>query len=186
MGILKLMKNYLFKSDRLGFRNWHKNDLENLAAINADMAVMEFFPSTRTHVETKSFIERMQKQYTEKGYCYFAVDTLADDTFIGFIGLSEQNFEANFTPCIDIGWRLARTTWNKGYATEGAKKCLEYGFEKLHLNEIYSIAPVANTKSQRVMMKIGMRKVATFDHPQLLENARLRKCLLYKIHKQAL
>ena len=175
------MINYLFKSDRLGFRNWLASDQEKLAVINADMEVMEFFPSTRSVTETKTFIERMRKQYGDKGYCYFAVDVLEDGEFIGFIGLSEQNFAADFTPCIDIGWRLAKTAWNKGYATEGAKRCLEYGFEALHLDNIYSIAPVANIKSQQVMKKIGMRKVKTFDHPQLLDNARLRKCVLYVI-----
>lgn len=175
------MNNYLFKSDRLGFRNWLESDLEKLAVINADKEVMEFFPSTRTLPETKTFIERMRNQYRDKGYCYFSVDNLEDDTFIGFIGLSEQNFAADFTPCTDIGWRLAKTAWNKGYATEGAKRCLEYGFEALHLDKIYSIAPVANIKSQQVMKKIGMRQVKTFDHPQLLDNARLRKCVLYVI-----
>ena len=175
------MKHYLFKSDRLGFRNWQETDIENLATINADKEVMKFFPSTRSLSETKTFIKRMQQQYIEKGYCYFAVDTLKDETLIGFIGLSEQNYEADFTPCIDIGWRLAKSAWNKGYATEGAKRCLEFGFKTLHLDKIYSIAPVVNTRSQQVMQKIGMHEVKTFAHPQLLDNARLRKCLLYEV-----
>ena len=95
----------------------------------------------------------MEQQYSEKGYCYFAIDELEDDTFIGFIGLSEQNYDADFTPCIDIGWRLAKTAWNRGYATEGAKRCLDYGLEKLKINKIYSIAPAINTKSVQVMKK---------------------------------
>ena len=177
------MKNYLFKSDRLGFRNWLASDIEKLAAINADKEVMAFFPSIRTRQETKNFISRMQQQFSEKGYCYFAIDKLEDDTFIGFIGLSEQKYVADFTPCIDIGWRLAKTAWNKGYATEGAKKCLEHGLQQLQIDKIYSIAPAINTKSEHVMKKIGMRKVKTFDHPQLLDNARLRSCVLYKIEK---
>ena len=175
------MKHYLFKSRRLGFRNWLESDTEKLAAINADEEVMAFFPSTRTWQETKNFISRMQQQYSEKGYCYFAIDKLEDETFIGFIGLSEQNYEADFTPCIDIGWRLAKIAWNKGYATEGAKRCLEYGLEKLKINRIYSIAPIINTKSVQVMKNIGMRKLKTLNHPQLLDDARLRKCVLYVI-----
>ena len=175
------MKHYLFKSRRLGFRNWLEGDTEKLAAINADEEVMAFFPSTRTWQETKNFIGRMRQKYSEKGYCYFAIDKLEDETFIGFIGLSEQNYEADFTPCVDIGWRLAKTAWNKGYATEGAKRCLEYGLEKLKINRIYSIAPIINTKSVQVMKNIGMRKLKTFNHPQLLNNARLRKCVLYVI-----
>jgi RimJ/RimL family protein N-acetyltransferase len=177
------MKHYLFKSRRLGFRNWLESDTEKLAAINADEEVMAFFPSTRTRQETENFISRMQHQYSKKGYCYFAIDNLEDDAFIGFIGLSEQNYEADFTPCIDIGWRLAKTAWNKGYATEGAKRCLEYGFEILKINKIYSIAPVINTKSEQVMKKIGMSKVKSFDHPQMLDDARLRTCVLYIMKK---
>jgi RimJ/RimL family protein N-acetyltransferase len=177
------MKNYLFKSDRLGFRNWNAGDVEKLAAINADKEVMEFFPSTRTFQETMIFIERMQKQFHDKGYCYFAVETLNTGELIGFIGLSEQNYDADFTPCIDIGWRLGRSAWNKGYATEGARRCLEFGFKTLHLDTIYSIAPLVNIKSENVMKKIGMQEIKTFDHPQLLDNERLRKCKLYEIRK---
>ena len=177
------MKNYLFKSDRLGFRNWLSTDIVKLAAINSDKEVMAFFPSTRTLSETESFIKRMQKQYAEKGYCYFAIDKLDNGEFIGFIGLSEQNYEADFTPCIDIGWRLAKSEWNKGFATEGAKKCLDFAFETLQLDKVYAIALVANTKSEQVMKKIGMRKVKFFDHPQLMDNYRLRKCVLYDIDK---
>ena len=177
------MKKYLFKSERLGFRNWVSGDLDALAAINADKEVMEFFPTTRNIQETWVFIERMQKQFGEKGFCYFAVDILDTGFLIGFIGLSEQNYEADFTPCIDIGWRLAKSAWNKGYATEGAKKCLEFAFENLQLDTLYSIAPIVNTKSELVMKKIGMHEVKTFDHPQLLDNERLRKCKLYIIEK---
>ena len=150
------MKNYLFKSDRLGFRNWHASDVDELAAINADKEVMEFFPSTRTLPETKTFIERMQQQYAEKGFCYFAVDTLETENLIGFIGLSEQNFAADFTPCIDIGWRLAKAVWNKGYATETARASLEYGFNTLGLTEIIGRAVPQNVASIRVLEKLNM------------------------------
>ncbi len=152
-----------------------------MTVINMDKEVMEFFPTTHTYGETTIFVDRMQKQFSTKGYCYFAVDKLADESFIGFIGLSEQNYQADFTPCIDIGWRLAKTAWNNGFATEGAKRCLEFGFEALHLENIYSVTPVVNTKSEEVMKKIGMQLVKTFNHPQLHEHVRLRKCVLYKI-----
>src|SRR5580698_8035695 len=100
------MREYLFKSERLGFRNWQKADLPLLAEINADPEVMKFFPGIHNLAQTGSFIERMQKHLVDKGYCYYAVDKLVDGSFIGFIGLSQQTFEADFTPCIDIGWRL--------------------------------------------------------------------------------
>ena len=174
------MTEYLFKSERLGFRNWKGSDLEAISAINADERVMEFFPSTKTKDETKEFIGRMQKQFLEKGYCYFATELLENNEFIGFIGLSEQNFDADFTPCIDIGWRLKYDSWNKGLATEGASAVLNYGFRKLDLKIINAIAPVNNLKSVHIMEKIGMKKVKTFDHPLLKNHERLKKCILFE------
>ena len=123
--------SYLFKSERLGFRNWRESDQKILAEINSDPVVMHYFPAVKSENETKTFIEKMQKQFSEKGFCYFAVDELEKGELIGFIGLSEQTFESDFTPCIDIGWRLKKEEWNKGFATEGAKGCLDYAFNHL-------------------------------------------------------
>lgn len=174
-------KNYIFTSERLGFRNWIENDIEKMAIINQNPNVMEFFPSIPSFEETKTFIERMQKQFIEHNYCYFAVDVLESDTFIGFIGLSDKDFEADFTPCIDIGWRLSENHWYKGYATEGAKACLNYGFNHLGIKEIVAIAPKINVKSEEVMKKISMQKLKNFDHPLLLNDDRLRECVCYSI-----
>lgn len=174
-------QKYLFKSERLGFRNWLESDIELMSAINADEKVMEFFPAIASKDQTIEFIEKMQKQFKEKGFCYFAVDKLENNEFIGFIGLSEKSFEAEFTPCIDIGWRLSSEEWNKGYAGEGAKRCLEYANEVLKLEKIVSIAPKINVKSEKVMKKIGMEKVLEFEHPLLINDERLRDCVLYQI-----
>src|SRR5690606_16067122 len=164
---------YLFTSQRLGFRCWQEADIDRMAAINADPSVMEFFPALQDRTQTLAFIERMRSQFVEKDFCYFAVDKLADGEFIGFIGLSEQTFEADFTPCVDIGWRLAKKEWNKGFATEGAKRCLEYGFHQLNLKEIYAMTPEPNRRSENVMKKIGMRKAGSFIHPLLAPSKRL-------------
>lgn len=173
-------KSYLFTSARLGFRNWSAMDLEEMAAINADQAVMEFFPRLTTKEETANFIQRMEKQWTEKGFCYFAVDQLENNEFIGFIGLSEQTFEAPFTPCIDIGWRLRKTAWNQGFATEGAARCLEFAFHDLNLQKIVAVAPKINVRSEQVMKKIGMKKLGEFEHPLLGDCERLKVCVLYE------
>ena len=110
----------------------------------------------------------------------FAVDKLENGEFIGFIGLSEQTYEADFTPCIDIGWRIKRSEWNKGFATEGAKRCLDYALNDLKIKEIYSVAPKINTKSEHIMKKIGLKKQYEFEHPSLINNERLKICVLYK------
>lgn len=174
---------YLFTSERLGFRTWRANDLDALAAINADPEVMRYFPSTLSRAETQAFIQRMQKQFAEKGYCYFAVDLLETDLCIGFIGLSEKSFDAPFNPCVDIGWRLAPSAWGKGLATEGARRCLQFAWESCGLEEVVAVAPEVNLPSIQVMQKIGMQQKMTFKHPLLREYPTLASCVLYKISK---
>ncbi len=172
--------NYTFTSARLGFRNWKFEDIEKMYHINIDKDVMEFFPSIPSYKETEAFVLRMQNSYIKNGYCYFAVDILESNEFIGFIGLSLQTFESEFTPCVDIGWRLKITAWGNGFATEGAKRCLKFGFDSLNLKNIYAIAPVLNLKSQHVMKKIGMRIITTFLHPKIEAEHSLQKCVLYE------
>lgn len=174
-------KNYLFTSAKLGFRDWQEADVPLMATINADPEVMEFFPGLVTSEETAASIGRMKNMLAEKGFCYFAVDELERGEFIGFIGLVWQTFESEFTPCVDIGWRLAKKYWGKGYATEGAKRCLEYAFKDLGLTNIKATAPKANLKSIRIMEKIGMKKQLEFIHPRLLGNKKLENCVCYEI-----
>ena len=154
-----------------------------MAAINADADVMQFFPAVQTLAHTEAFVARMQKLMVDKGYCYYAIDKLEDGSFIGFTGLCEQTFAALFTPCIDIGWRLSKAAWNKGYATEAASRCLHHAFYHLHIPTIYAIAPEINTRSIRIMEKVGMHKVDTFIHPLLRDDERLKTCVLYTKHK---
>lgn len=174
-------RKYIFESERLGFRNWITSDLDSFHLINTDNEVMEFLPNISSLEETKALIKRMQKQLEEKGFCYFAVDLLASEEFIGFIGLSEKDFESIFTPCVDIGWRLGKQFWNKGYASEGAKRCLDYAFNELKLEKVNAIAPSINLKSQHIMDKIGMKKVLTFNHPMLKQEDWLNPCVLFEI-----
>jgi RimJ/RimL family protein N-acetyltransferase len=178
-------RRYLFTSARLGFRGWLDEDIDTMAAINADPVVMEFFPSELSHQQSAAFIERMQQEFNDKGFCYYAVDILLTGECIGFIGLHEQVFEATFTPCIDIGWRLGSAHWNKGFATEGAKRCLDYAFQDLGLTSIYAITPIVNKKSEAVMKKIGMQQQLYFNHPLLANDKRLEACVLYKIIPQS-
>jgi RimJ/RimL family protein N-acetyltransferase len=178
-------KQYLFTSARLGFRNWLDADVPLMAAMNEDAAVMEFFPKLLTQGETLGFVIMQQQSFAAKGYCYFAVDRLDTNAFIGFIGLYEKTFEANFTPCVDIGWRLAVPHWGQGFATEGARRCLEFAFDTLALDQVLSMAPVVNKKSEAVMTKIGMQQLENFKHPLLKGNARLEDCVLYNMTMDA-
>ncbi len=172
---------YLFASERLGFRNWIDSDIPKMVDISSNPDVMEFFPATATKIQTREFIDKMKLMCVEKGYCYFAVDQLKDESFIGFIGLYYQTYESPVTPNVDIGWRLNKKYWNNGLATEGAKKCLEYGFNVIKLKNIISTTPIINTKSIRVMEKIGMEKLTEFNRPRVQSDKRLEDCVCYEI-----
>ena len=172
---------YLFTSERLGFRNWIDSDIAKMIDISSDPDVMEFFQAIATKIQTVEFIDKMKLMCIEKGYCYFAVDQLKDESFIGFIGLCYQTYESQFTPSVDVGWRLNKKYWNNGLATEGAKKCLDYGFNVIKLKNIISTTPRINIKSIRVMEKIGMEKLTEFKHPRIQSDNKLSDCVCYKI-----
>ena len=173
---------YLFESERLGFRQWLDNDLDPWAALVADPEVMEFFPSTQTREEAAAFIERMRALQAERGFCFWAVEEKVSRDFIGFIGLGAPRFESTFTPCVEIGWRLAKKYWDKGYATEGARACLEYGFRNFGCDSILAFTAIPNKRSERVMQKIGMEYFGNFEHPSVEPGHPLRPHIIYKIN----
>jgi len=179
-----LKSKYIFTSERLGFRSWMPQDLNELEIMNSDIAVMEHFPKTSTKEENQDLFERLKLQYKKHKHTYFATEIRATNEFIGFIGLAYQEYETEYTPAVDIGWRLKKSAWGKGYATEGAKKCLEYGFSVLSLNEIIATCTIQNFKSEKVMRKIGMKKVGEFIHPQLKEYPKHKECICYHINKK--
>ncbi len=174
------MNPYLFTSARLGFRNWTGNDLEEFASLNADVEVMQHFPKTLTRKETEEFLIRLQNHFDKTGYTYFAVDVLETNEFIGFIGLVHQEYKSPFTPATDIGWRLKKSAWGKGFATEGAKRCLEFAFSNLGLTKIIATCTLNNKNSENVMQKIGMTKVGEFNHPRLKDYPEMERCVCYE------
>lgn len=111
------------------------------------------------------------------------MEVKATNEFIGFIGFHTATFESDFTPCIEIGWRLKKEAWGKGYATEGAKACLEYGFEELGFDEIYSFTADINEPSKQVMRKIGLKFLTEFDHPKVDPDSTLREHVLYYVQR---
>lgn len=175
-------------TDRLVLREWRDDDKPPYAALNGDPVVMEHFPSTLTPSQSDEMVDRMAAAWHDRGYGLWAVEVRATGEFIGFVGLSSPSWQAEFTPCIEVGWRLARSAWGHGYAPEAATAALEWGFTELDLpdDEIVSFTTVANTRSQRVMDKIGMRRDPTgdFDHPMLPDWAG-RRHVLYRISRRA-
>lgn len=175
--------NYTITTDRLGLRNWVAEDFEPFHAMNRDQKVMEFFPKLMAPEDTLAFISRMQNHFNVHGFCYFAVEKLENKEFIGMIGMLHQSFESKYTPCVDIGWRLKRSSWGQGFASEGAMACLHAALNTFDLKEIYSFAPLINEASIKVMQKIGMKHIGQFEHPKLGDYPLLRGCTVYKAKK---
>jgi RimJ/RimL family protein N-acetyltransferase len=155
------------RTARLLLRRWRAEDRPAFAALNADPRVMEHFPSVLTAEESDALAERIERHLLERGFGLWAVEIPGVVDFAGFIGLSVPAFEAHFTPCVEVGWRLAVDQWGRGYATEGALAALQFGFEHLDLPEIVSFTVPRNFRSRRVMLRIGMTHdpADDFDHP---------------------
>lgn len=175
---------YIFESPRLGFRMWKESDRELSTKINANKEVMRYFPKTLDAKESDDFLNRIENHFKENGYGLWAVELKDTKEFIGFIGLLVATFDADFTPCTEIGWRLHNRYWNKGYATEGAKACLEYGFNKFNLDSIYSFTAEINKPSENVMKKIGLKRVGEFQHPNVEDHSPLKPHVLYRINRK--
>lgn len=168
-----------FESERLRMRDFEPNDLPEFKRMNEDPEVMRFFPKTLSHEETESFYEAILNEFKIYGFGLYAVDRRDTNEFIGFIGFHHATFEADFTPCIEIGWRLKKEAWGQGFATEGAKACIKYADKKFNFENIYSFTAKINTPSERVMQKIGLVKLKEFAHPKLDSNNPLSPHVLY-------
>jgi RimJ/RimL family protein N-acetyltransferase len=176
------------ETERLRLRRWRAEDREPFARMNGDPEVMEFFPATLTRAESDALADRIEAHFAEHGFGGWAAELRGEGTFIGFIGLAVPQFAAHFTPCVEIGWRLARAHWGKGLATEGARAAMQYAFAELELAELVSFAVPRNLRSRRVMEKLGMTHDAgdDFDHPGLPEGHRLQRHVLYRKRRDVL
>lgn len=175
----------MIRTERLVLRDWRDDDLDAFARLNADPAVMEHLPKELTAKESDEAAARIRKAIEDRGWGLWAVEAPGAARFCGFVGLQPVPFEAPFGPRVEIGWRLARAVWGRGYATEGARAALAYAWETLGEKEIVSMTVPANVRSQRVMQRLGMTRdpADDFDHPRLAEGHRLRRHVLYRISR---
>ena len=171
------------RTERLRLRGWLDADRSPFASLNADPEVMAHFPSILSRAASERLVDAVSDGWVANGFGLWALERLADRMFLGFTGLSRPSFEAHFTPAVEIGWRLARTAWGRGYATEAAAIALRFGFEEIGLEEIVSFTVPANVRSRAVMERLGMRRdpADDFDHPKVPEGHRLRRHVLYRL-----
>ncbi len=173
----------IIQTERLILRQWCDRDIDPYRKLNADPKVMEFFPATWTQEESDASLQSARNHIEKYGWGKWAVSLQETDEFIGRIGLEDIDFQASFSPNIELGYRIAYKHWGKGYATEGAKAALEYGFQRLKLEEIVAFTPTQNLRSQIVMQRIGMHHSPKddFDHPKLPKEHRLSRHVLYRL-----
>ena len=173
-------------TQRLILRHWRESDRDPFAQMNADAEVMEYFPAPLARQESDAMIGRMKRHHQDYGFGLWAVEEAATHAFVGLIGLNMTKFQAHFTPAVEVGWRLAHPFWGKGYATEGARKVISYGFDVIGLTEIVSFTATSNQRSIAVMKRLGMTSQETddFDHPHLPPGHVLQRHVLYRLNKK--
>ncbi|OTG81626.1 GNAT family N-acetyltransferase [Acinetobacter sp. ANC 4648] len=173
----------MLETERLVLRQWKESDYLPFIHMGFDSEVMKYFPNCLTQQDSLNFIKAVTGMIDENKWGFWAVELKDSQEFIGFIGLHSQPTQFDFSPCVEIGWRLAKDFWGQGYATEGAKAALEYAFNTLNLDKVVSFTASVNKPSESVMKKLGMIKVKEFNHPKLPPNHYLEKHILYEIYR---
>lgn len=171
------------RTARLLLREWRDEDLAPFAKLNADPQVMRYFPAVLDRSASDAMAVRIRARLAVDGWGLWAVEVPGVAPFIGFVGLARPRFESHFAPGVEVGWRLARTHWGRGYAPEAAREALRFGFADLGLDEIVSFTTTANLPSRRVMEKIGMSRDPSddFEHPDLPPGHPKRVHVLYRL-----
>ena len=169
-------------TDRLVLRQWRDEDLEPFAELNADPEVMRYVPAPLDREQSDAMLGRMRARIDEQGWGLWAVQRRDTGALAGFTGLAVPRHPLPFQPCVEVGWRLARSAWGHGFATEAAREALRVAFDELGLTEVVSFTAVANLRSRAVMERLAMVRdpAEDFDHPALAEGESLRRHVLYR------
>ena len=172
-------------TNRLILRQWKEEDLPQFAELNADPEVMKYFPSVLSEKESNILAEKIRTRIEKNGWGFWAMETKADKSFIGFTGLNQPDENMLPSPCVEIGWRLAKPFWGQGLATEAGRECLRFAFHNLNMREIVSFTSTTNIRSQAVMIRLGMKNTKqNFYHPKLERINSLCEHVLFSISKQ--
>mgnify|MGYP005854577927 CR=1 FL=1 len=169
---------------RVTLRPWRlPADLDALFAISGDPQAMRHFPDVMDRTESDNWGLRIAADLATRGWGFWALE-LRGTGMVGVVGIKSAPFEAEFTPAVEIGWRVATAFQRRGLAEEGARLAMAFGFGPARLDRIVAWTPPANAASWRLMEKLGMRRDRVFDHPRLPPGHGLRRHLLYVIDRQ--
>ena len=167
---------------RLILRDLQESDLPTLIAMNQDPEVMQYFPKPYSQAESLRLYQGIQDEVKAYGYSLWAVEEKSSQEFIGLVGLHHSDLRIFAgKEAVEIGWRLRKEFWNRGYATEAAQACLDFAFQQTGLSEVYSFTSLLNLPSQKVMQKLGMEFVKEFDNEKVPVDSPLYRHVLYRI-----
>jgi len=174
--------NVYIETERLLLRDWAEGDREPFARMNADPLVMEYLPRPLDEGASHKLVERFQKHFKKNGYGLYAVEVKETGDFVGFVGLNNVEFKADFTPATEIAWRLDYGSWGQGFGSEAAEAVLGYGLKELNLPEIVAFTVHDNVRSVHLMEKIGLKRdeEGDFDYPALRKGHPLGRFVLYR------
>ena len=168
-------------TERLLLRRWQDSDREPFAELNADPETMRYFRSTLDRAASDAFIDVIEERIETQGFGLWALEVTKTGQFIGFTGLNPMPDDVPGAGGMEVGWRLARSSWHRGYATEAARAALDVAFGSIALPEIYSMTAVLNEPSQAVMRRLGLTEYARWDNPRLEEGNPLRPSVTYRL-----
>ena len=170
-------------TDRLLMRRWTPEDRDAFAVINADPRVMRFLGGPLSSERSDQLANSIEERFDSQGFGFWALELVGEAPFIGMTGLNIPRFEAPFMPAVEVGWRLDSRYWGRGLATEAARASLDFAFGPLDLDEVVAFTAPDNSRSRRVMERLGMRRdpADDFDHPMIAEDSPLRGQVLYRI-----
>jgi RimJ/RimL family protein N-acetyltransferase len=174
------------KSKRLVLREWRDEDLAAFARLCENPVVMEYLLPMKDRAAMDAIAQRIRDHFAENGFGYWAVELPGTSSFIGMVGLVPVTYAAHFTPAVEIGWRIDPAHWGQGYATEAAALALDDGFDRLKLQEIVALTVPTNSRSRRVMERLGMTRSEAddFDHPLVPDGHSLKGHVLYRLQSQ--
>ena len=174
------------ETERLKLRQWLPDDYVHFSELSADPEVMEYFPGVLSESESSSFVKKTESLISKNGWGFWAVELKSTQQFIGFVGLHNPEAKLPFTPCTEVGWRLSKKYWGNGYATEAANASLQYAFQTLTIENVFSFTSINNNRSTAVMERLGMvNQMQNFQHPAIPKGHTLREHVLYKISKES-
>jgi len=175
-----------FETQRLRLRTWQSGDRPAFVEMNQDPKVMRHFPGPYSTERSNSLVDKFMEHHEKHGFTVWALERKDTGQFIGFTGIVWIPYELPFTPAVEIAWRLVSEHWGLGFATEAAHKSLDLAFNQFGIKEVVAMTTPGNTASLRVMQKLGMSHTPNddFDHPNVPEDSRLRRHVLYRLRKQ--